>query len=226
MCDEMFENEYFHLQPCYTCPLPGYLILSAKVTSDAIQDMPEAALSALGPTLAVISRSIQAVLMPERIYTTLFCEAQRGVHFHIFPRTAWLREAYLAHYSAERLTDGPRLLSWARRTFTQVNSRIRPGAHKQSHTGTANKALHLIAAVRTFRMNTYHLLDALSPLCHGRCEAASARELADFSVDAPPTGRAGWAWTFDSPQGTGRDIGKLGRRLNDERERSENGREW
>ncbi len=116
----IFENEYFQLQPCYTCPLPGYLILSAKVPSDAIQDMPEAALSALGPTLAVISRSIQAVLIPERIYTTLFCEAQTGVHFHIFPRTVWLREAYLAHYSAEKLIDGPRLLSWARRTFTQV----------------------------------------------------------------------------------------------------------
>jgi diadenosine tetraphosphate (Ap4A) HIT family hydrolase len=115
----IFENDHFHLNPCYACPLPGYLILSAKDPSDTLHELPQAALSALGPTFATISRAIQIVLAPERIYTALFCEAQRGVHFHIFPRTAWLRESYLSSYSSEELLDGPRLLSWARRTFTQ-----------------------------------------------------------------------------------------------------------
>ena len=137
----IFENEHFDLKPCYTCPLPGNLILSAKVPSDAIHDMPLAAASALGPTLAAISRSIQTVLTSERIYTPLFCEAQRGVHFHIFPRTAWLREAYLTRYTLEKLIDGPRLLSWARRTFTQPIPEFEP----------ANKAIQELLTSRLHR---------------------------------------------------------------------------
>jgi diadenosine tetraphosphate (Ap4A) HIT family hydrolase len=115
----VFEDNHFHLQPCYACPLPGYLILSAKDQSETLHDLPLTALSSLGPTLAMISRSIYVALKPERIYTALFCEAERGVHFHIFPRTAWLRESYLTYNPSEDLLDGPRLLSWARRKFTQ-----------------------------------------------------------------------------------------------------------
>jgi diadenosine tetraphosphate (Ap4A) HIT family hydrolase len=110
----VFEDDHFHLKPCYTCPLPGYLILSAKDRSETLHDLPVKALSGLGPTLAMISRSIDTVLKPERIYVALFCEAEKGVHFHIFPRTAWLREFYLTYYSSEDLLDGPKLLSWAR----------------------------------------------------------------------------------------------------------------
>ena len=112
-------NDHFHLNPCHDCPFPGYLILSANDGSDALHELSQAALAALGPTLAAISRAVQTVLAPERIFTALFCEAQRGVHFHIFPRTAWLRESYLSSYPSEELLDEPRLLSWARRTFTQ-----------------------------------------------------------------------------------------------------------
>ena len=115
----VFEDDHFHLQPCYACPLPGYLILSAKDQSETLHDLPLTALSSLGPTLAKISRSIHVVLKPERVYTAQFCEADRGIHFHIFPRTAWLRESYLTYYPSEHLLDGPRLLSWARRTFTR-----------------------------------------------------------------------------------------------------------
>jgi diadenosine tetraphosphate (Ap4A) HIT family hydrolase len=115
----VFEDANFHLKACSTCPLPGYLILSAKDQSETLHDLPVTTLSSLGATLATISRSIEAVLKPERIYIALFCEAERGVHFHIFPRTAWLRESYLTDHPSEDLLDGPRLLSWARRKFTQ-----------------------------------------------------------------------------------------------------------
>jgi diadenosine tetraphosphate (Ap4A) HIT family hydrolase len=115
----IFKNDHFHLSPCYACPLPGYVILAANNGFNALHELPQPALSALGPTLAAISRAIQTVLAPERIYLALFCEAQSGVHFHIFPRTAWLRESYLSSYPSEELLDGPRLLSWARKTFAE-----------------------------------------------------------------------------------------------------------
>jgi hypothetical protein len=111
----VFEDDHFRLEPYYTCPLPGYLILSAKDRSETLHDLPVTALAGLGPTLAVICRCRDTVLKPERIYVALFCEAELS---HI-TATAWLREFYLTYYSSEDLLDGPRLLSWARRTFTR-----------------------------------------------------------------------------------------------------------
>jgi diadenosine tetraphosphate (Ap4A) HIT family hydrolase len=79
--------------------------------------MNSAALASLGATLAVAAAAIEAVLRPERVYCALFSEQTDKVHFHLFPRTEWLRTKYFAAHPRESEISGPRLMDWARRTF-------------------------------------------------------------------------------------------------------------
>jgi hypothetical protein len=71
----------------------------------------------LGPTLAAATRAVEVVIRPARVYCALFAEGTRSIHFHLFPRTAWLLSQYAVVHPAEREISGPRLLDWARRTF-------------------------------------------------------------------------------------------------------------
>ncbi len=79
--------------------------------------MNPAALAALGPTLAMITAAIEAIVQPQRVYCALFSEETRAVHLHLFPRTEWLTSQYFATHPDETEISGPRLMDWARRTF-------------------------------------------------------------------------------------------------------------
>jgi hypothetical protein len=67
--------------------------------------------------LAAVTRAIEVVIRPERVYCALFAEETRSVHFHLFPRSAWLLSQYATANPADHEISGPRLLDWARRTF-------------------------------------------------------------------------------------------------------------
>jgi diadenosine tetraphosphate (Ap4A) HIT family hydrolase len=63
-------------------------------------------------------RLVESVLEPERLYVGRFGEGSGEIHFHVFPRTAWLLQQY------RRATDqptgpvsGPLILDWARETY-------------------------------------------------------------------------------------------------------------
>ncbi len=59
----------------------------------------------------------------ERVYVLSFCEVDRRLHFHLFPRTAWLlKEYFKANFNANEPIDGPMLFAWARGAFG-------PGSH-------------------------------------------------------------------------------------------------
>ncbi len=79
--------------------------------------MNPSALAALGPTLAMTTAAIEAVVRPQRVYCTLFSEETRAVHLHLFPRTEWLTSQYFAAHPDEIEISGPRLMDWSRRTF-------------------------------------------------------------------------------------------------------------
>ena len=105
------------VEPCSTCYIPGYLIVTPGDTVESLSQMNSAALAALGPTLAATMAAIEAVVRPQRIYCSLFSEEARAVHFHLFPRTQWLTAKYFAAHTHETEISGPRLMDWARRTF-------------------------------------------------------------------------------------------------------------
>jgi diadenosine tetraphosphate (Ap4A) HIT family hydrolase len=108
---------YFRVEPCVTCFIPGYLIVTPKLPTASLSELERGALVSLGPTLAAATRAIEVVVRPERVYCALFAEETRSIHFHLFPRTSWLLSQYAAVHPTDREISGPLLLDWARRTF-------------------------------------------------------------------------------------------------------------
>lgn len=113
----VYANANFWVEPCATCFIPGYLIVTPQPPAASLSELDRGALAFLGPTLAVATRAIEVVIRPERVYCALFAEATRSIHFHLFPRTGWLLSQYGAAHPADREISGPQLLDWARRTF-------------------------------------------------------------------------------------------------------------
>jgi diadenosine tetraphosphate (Ap4A) HIT family hydrolase len=112
----VYTNDYFVIEPCHTCPVAGYLIISPIVSALSLSKLPREALDYLGVTLAVATRAIERVIRPERVYCALFAEETLSLHFHLFPRTHWLLEQYQTSHSDHNVS-GPQLFDWARRTF-------------------------------------------------------------------------------------------------------------
>jgi len=117
MTPTLYTNDYFIIEPCHTCPIAGYLIVSPILPALSLSELPREALNSLGVTLAATTRAIEAVIHPERVYCALFAEETRSVHFHLFPRTHWLLSQYAASQSVNGEVSGPQLFDWARRTF-------------------------------------------------------------------------------------------------------------
>jgi diadenosine tetraphosphate (Ap4A) HIT family hydrolase len=110
-------NENFTVEVCSDCYIPGYLIVAPSQAVESLSQMNSAAIAALGPTLAIVTAAIEAVVQPQRVYCALFSEETRPVHFHLFPRTEWLIRKYFAAHPHETEISGPRLMDWARLTF-------------------------------------------------------------------------------------------------------------
>src|SRR5947199_3655651 len=83
----IFVNAHFRIEPCASCPIPGYLIVSPRVPVSSLAELSPDAQAALGATLVAATRAIEAVAHPQRVYCALFAEETRSVHFHLFPRS-------------------------------------------------------------------------------------------------------------------------------------------
>jgi diadenosine tetraphosphate (Ap4A) HIT family hydrolase len=111
----ILDDDHFRLEHCDTCPVPGYLILHTKGGCRSLADLDGPAAARLGVALARATRAIQAVVEPERVYCLLFAEVLHEVHFHLFPRSRWLLEAYWKDRgTGDEPVDGPGLFQWTR----------------------------------------------------------------------------------------------------------------
>jgi len=110
-------NAHFRIEPCASCPIPGYLIVSPRVPVSSLAELSADAQSALGATLVAATRAVEAVVNSQRVYCALFAEEMRSVHFHLFPRSEWLLFSYSRAHPEDTEISGPRLMDWARRTF-------------------------------------------------------------------------------------------------------------
>jgi diadenosine tetraphosphate (Ap4A) HIT family hydrolase len=110
-------NTHFRVEPCVSCPIVGYLIVSPRIPVSSLSQLPSDAQASLGPTLAAATRAIEVVARPERVYCLLFAEETRSVHFHLFPRADWLLSQYARSHPSDGYVSGPQLLDWARQTF-------------------------------------------------------------------------------------------------------------
>jgi diadenosine tetraphosphate (Ap4A) HIT family hydrolase len=110
-------NAHFRIEPCASCPIAGYLIVSPQVPVFSLSELSFDAQASLGLTLAAAMRAIEIVVRPERVYCLLFTEETRSVHFHLFPRADWLLSRYASSHPSDGQVSGPHLFDWARQTF-------------------------------------------------------------------------------------------------------------
>jgi len=121
----IYENETFTLEKSAECPIPGYLVLRMKGEMTGLAQLPAEAARALGEMLARVAKAIEDVVEAERVYVLSFCEVDRRLHFHLFPRTDWLLKRYWkANGEKSGAVNGPLLFEWARKTI--VNARDLP----------------------------------------------------------------------------------------------------
>ena len=111
-------NAHFRIEPCSSCPIAGYLIVSPRVSVSSLGELSLDAQEALGVTLAAATRAIEGVVHPRRVYCALFAEETGSVHFHLFPRTDSLLTLYFRAHPKDTEGSGPRLLDWARSTLS------------------------------------------------------------------------------------------------------------
>ena len=122
--DELvYEDDEFLIERCDGSPLPGYLVLRLHggARGQSAGTMAPQVAGRLGAMLARAVAAIEAVVGPERVYILSFCEVERNLHFHLFPRTEWLRAAYeAAHGHPGDAVNGPRLFEWARTRYREA----------------------------------------------------------------------------------------------------------
>jgi diadenosine tetraphosphate (Ap4A) HIT family hydrolase len=134
----IFEDELFSLEQSAGCPIPGYLILRVKGEATALAQLaPEMAMQ-LGTMLARAAAAVERAVKPERVYVLSFCEIEPRLHFHLFPRTAWLlKEYFKANDCANDPVNGPMLFEWARSAFG-------PGSHMPKESPDLESACRVI----------------------------------------------------------------------------------
>jgi len=114
----IFEDEMFSLEQSAVCPIPGYLILRLKGPEASLAQLPKKTAQQLGVMLKRVANAIEQAVMPERVYVLSFCEVDPRLHYHLFPRTAWLlKEYFKANDCANDPVNGPMLFEWTRGAF-------------------------------------------------------------------------------------------------------------
>ncbi|NLI46552.1 MAG: hypothetical protein GX414_05535 [Acidobacteria bacterium] len=109
-------DDRFNLEAADFCTVPGYLILRVTGGATRLAGLASETARALGEMLARAAAAIEVATGADRVYVLSFCEVDRRLHFHLFPRTAWLLEAFRTATDAgpTDAVDGPALFGWAR----------------------------------------------------------------------------------------------------------------
>lgn len=111
-------DDTFTLEQADFCGVPGYLVLRVKGVQ-SMGDLSTARAQKLGLMVASAAGAIETILKADRVYCLSFCEVDRGLHFHLFPRTAGVLAAWQAASGAAEGApiDGPALFRWARESY-------------------------------------------------------------------------------------------------------------
>ncbi len=111
----VFEDDLFVLDHVDTCAVPGYLVLRLKAPAHSLADLTWQAAQRLGVMLGRAVRAIEAATGADRVYCLSFCELDRRLHFHLFPRSRWVLERYWeATGTTQEPINGPAVFEWAR----------------------------------------------------------------------------------------------------------------
>lgn len=111
----LYETQYTEIHSSDECGVEGYVIVMPKRAVTNMADLTSAELQDLSEQLAQVQGRIHEQYQPERIYCLSFGELNPRLHFHVFPRTAELREHYWKAFpeQANQPVVGPLLFAWA-----------------------------------------------------------------------------------------------------------------
>ena len=106
------ESRYFTTRQASDTRVPGHLIIASKVECTALGGFSPGQAADLMRCLGRAESLLQQLLQPERIYVLKFGEAVPKIHFHVFPRTARLLQAYLGQIADREPYSGARIMDW------------------------------------------------------------------------------------------------------------------
>ncbi|MGH6773237.1 HIT family protein [Brucella tritici] len=91
--------------------LPGYLMISSKAPASDLSDLPESALSELGPLLAMTQSIVKHELDAQWVYFGRYGHSfGYPIHFHVIPIYDWVEEMFWAddrYRLLENFAEGP-----------------------------------------------------------------------------------------------------------------------
>lgn len=121
--DLIWEDDFASLAQADFCTVPGYLVLRTRIGVQSLGELDPTGACKLGGLLAAAVAAIEATTRADRVYCLSFCEVDRNLHFHLFPRTAALLMAYQeASGTTGQPVNGPLLFEWARDVFVPGSS--------------------------------------------------------------------------------------------------------
>lgn len=109
----ILETEHFTVSQANGYRIPGYVIVCSKSPCTSVAELTPEQGTELARCLANAEELIQQIIKPERIYILKFGEANPRVHFHVFPRTRRITEAYLGEVLDKTPYSGARIIDWA-----------------------------------------------------------------------------------------------------------------
>ncbi len=111
----VFEDDIVTLQQADFCAVPGYLVLRLKNGAESMADLAPAEARHVGLMLSRTARVLEEAAGAERVYILSFAEIDRRLHFHLFPRTARILDAFCEATGGDPASvNGPMLFEWAR----------------------------------------------------------------------------------------------------------------
>jgi len=114
----IFEDPLVIVQQADFCAIPGYLVVRFKNGAQSMADLTPDEAAQTGILLSACISALEQVANADRVYTLVLAEMDRNLHFHLFPRSAGLLEAYhQATSSAHEPVNGSLLFEWARSTY-------------------------------------------------------------------------------------------------------------
>ena len=122
----VFESEHFVVKQCSDVSIPGYLIIIPKSKIFFLSDFSPDVLHLLTSLIAKVEKVLIEVLKVEMIYIAKFAELNKGLHFHVFPRTEGILRAYIQDNPSTRdRLSGPLIFDWSRNKFKSSVERLK-----------------------------------------------------------------------------------------------------
>lgn len=119
----ILENDLFTIDHSSSCAVPGYVVVRLTGSATSLSELAPSTAQALGHLLARATQAIEATVGADRVYCLSFAEIDRRLHFHLFPRTRWLLEAYWrATNSRDLPINGSLVFEWARTALVASGS--------------------------------------------------------------------------------------------------------